>query len=45
MVGTAEYQVTRQSRTVLQNDSGLNFDGTTIVPPASSVEIVDATSP
>ena len=45
MVGTAEYQVAPVSRTVRQNDSGLNLLGTTTVPPESSVESVDATSP
>ena len=45
MVGTAEYHVTRWSRTVRQNDSGLNLPGTITVPPESSVDMVDATSP
>ena len=45
MVGTAEYQVTLQSRTVRQKESGLNFDGTTTVPPDNRVEMVDATRP
>src|SRR5438876_10050734 len=45
MVGTAEYQVALVSRTVRQNESGLNLLGTATVPPDSSVESVDATSP
>src|SRR5579863_536856 len=45
MVGTAEYQVAQESRTVRQNESGLKRDGTATVPPASKVESVEATSP
>jgi len=45
IVGTAEYQVAFVSRTVRQNESGLNLLGTATVPPESSVERVDATSP
>ena len=44
-MGTAEYQVTLLSRTVRQKESGLNFPGTTMVPPERSVEIVEATRP
>ena len=45
MVGTAEYQVAPESRTVRQNESGLNLLGTATVPPDCSVESVEATSP
>ena len=45
MVGTAEYHVAPVSRTVRQNESGLNLSGATTVPPESSVDSVDATSP
>ena len=45
MVGTAEYHVDPVSRTVRQKESGLNFAGTTTVPPERSVESVEATSP
>src|SRR5271170_4188851 len=45
IVGTAEYHVAPESRTMRQKDSGLNFDGTTTVPPESSVESVEATRP
>ena len=44
-MGTAEYQVTRLSRTIRQKESGLNFAGTTTVPPESSVESIEATRP
>ena len=45
MVGTAEYQVTPWSRTMRQNESGLNCAGTTTVPPVEKVASVDATRP
>src|SRR5271168_5115462 len=45
MVGTAEYQVAPESRTVRQKESGLNLLGTTTVPPESRVESVDAKRP
>jgi len=44
-VGTAEYHVTPWSRATRQNDSGLNFAGTTTVPPVASVASVEATRP
>src|SRR3954447_1172374 len=44
-VGTAEYHVTPWSLAVRQNDSGLNFEGTTTVPPDAKVASVDATRP
>ena len=44
-VGTAEYQVTPWSRATRQNASGLNFAGTTTVPPLESVASVEATKP
>ena len=44
-VGTAEYHVMPWSRAMRQNDSGLNFAGTTTVPPVASVASVDATRP
>src|SRR5438132_9240873 len=45
MVGTAEYQETRCSRTIRQNASGLNLAGTTTVPPERKVASVEATKP
>ena len=45
VVGTAEYQVARWSRMVRQNESGLNFGGTTIVPPDIKVAMVEAIKP
>ena len=44
-VGTAEYHVAPCSCAVRQNYNGLNFPGTTTVPPLASVARVDATSP
>jgi hypothetical protein len=45
IVGTAEYQVTRCSLTVDQNDRGLKRDVITTVPPVYSVERVEAINP
>src|ERR1700677_3943678 len=45
MVGTAEYHVTRCSRTGRQKESALNLVGTTTVPPESKVASSDATNP
>ncbi len=45
MVGTAEYQVAPESRTVRQNERGLKRAGTATVPPESKVESVEATRP
>ena len=45
MVGTAEYQVAPVSRTVRQNERGLNLPGTTTAPPESSVDRVEVTNP
>ena len=45
MVGTAEYQVGRKSRTVRQKESGLKRAGTTTVPPERKVDSVEAMSP
>src|SRR5688572_675874 len=45
IVGTAEYHVAPCSFAVCQNESGLNFVGTTTVPPVESVARVDATRP
>ena len=41
-MGTAVYQVTCSSRTSRQKASGLNFPGTTTVPPESKVASVEA---
>ena len=45
IVGTAEYQVACESRTIRQKDRGLNLVGMTTVPPDRKVESTDATSP
>src|SRR5579859_64056 len=45
MVGTAEYQVAPCSSAVAQKVIGSNLVGTTTVPPALNVAIVEAISP
>src|ERR1700719_2298561 len=45
IVGTPEYQLTRCSPTILQNDRASNFAGTTTVPPDKSAAIVEAIRP